>query len=63
MNEVSGSKRRIEMAEGIGKERKKEAMKDIIMELHQGLPVKEAKRRFEKEIGEDPGGFTGYHRY
>jgi hypothetical protein len=40
------------MAEGIGKEGKKEVMKDIIMKLHQGLSVEEAKRRFEKEIGE-----------
>lgn len=40
------------MAEGIGKERKKEVMKDIILKLHQGLSVEEAKRRFEKEIGE-----------
>jgi len=39
------------MAEGIGKEQKKEIMKDIILKLHQGLSVEEAKKRFEKEIG------------
>ncbi len=30
---------------------KKEALKDIILKLHQGLSVNEAKERFEKEIG------------
>ncbi|MBI5969365.1 MAG: DUF438 domain-containing protein [Deltaproteobacteria bacterium] len=39
------------MAEGLGKERKKEIMKDIILKLHQGLSIDEAKNRFEKEIG------------
>jgi len=39
------------MAEGLGKERKKEIMKDIILKLHQGLSIQEAKNRFEKEIG------------
>ncbi len=39
------------MAEGIGKEKKKDVMKDILRELHQGLSVEAAKNRFEKEIG------------
>jgi len=39
------------MAEGIGKEKKKEVMKDILRKLHHGLSVEEAKDRFEKEIG------------
>jgi DUF438 domain-containing protein len=39
------------MAEGIGKEKKKEVMKDILKKLHQGLSLEEAKNRFEREIG------------
>ncbi len=39
------------MAEGMGKERKKEIMKDIIRKLHEGGSLEEAKDRFEKEIG------------
>ncbi|MBM4331817.1 MAG: DUF438 domain-containing protein [Deltaproteobacteria bacterium] len=39
------------MAEGIGKEQKKEIMKDIIRKLHEGLGLEAAKDRFEKEIG------------
>lgn len=39
------------MAEGIGKEKKKEVMKDILRKLHQGLSLEEAKNRFEREIG------------
>jgi len=39
------------MAEGIGKEKKKEVMKDILRKLHHGLSVEEAKKRFEREIG------------
>jgi len=39
------------MPEGIGKEQKKEIMKDIIRKLHEGMSVEEAKGRFEREIG------------
>jgi hypothetical protein len=39
------------MAEGVGKERKKDIMKDIIRKLHEGLSLEEAKNRFEREIG------------
>ena len=39
------------MAEGIGKDKKKEIMKDIIRKLHQGLTTEAAKQRFEKEVG------------
>ena len=39
------------MAEGMGKERKKEIMKDIIRKLHEGASLEEAKDRFEREIG------------
>jgi DUF438 domain-containing protein len=39
------------MSEGLGNSGKKEAMKDIIRELHKGLPVDKAKDRFLKEIG------------
>jgi len=39
------------MAQGIGKEQKKEIMKDIIRKLHEGMGLEEAKIRFEKEIG------------
>lgn len=39
------------MAERIGKEQKKEIMKDIIRKLHEGMSVEEAKGRFEREIG------------
>lgn len=39
------------MAQGIGKEQKKEIMKDIIRKLHEGLGLEAARARFEKEIG------------
>ncbi|MFP4082744.1 MAG: DUF438 domain-containing protein [Candidatus Aminicenantes bacterium] len=39
------------MTDAQDKQRKKEIMKDIILELHQGLSVEEAKKRFEQEIG------------
>jgi len=41
------------MSEGLGskKEEKKKIIKDIILKLHQGLSVNEAKERFEKEVG------------
>lgn len=32
-------------------QRKKDVMKDIILKLHQGLSVEEAKQRFEREVG------------
>jgi DUF438 domain-containing protein len=40
------------MAQRIGKEQKKEIMKDIIRKLHEGLSLEAAKGRFEKEIGQ-----------
>lgn len=39
------------MTESLDKQQKKEVMKDIIRQLHKGLSAKEAKERFEKEIG------------
>ncbi len=39
------------MGEILSKEAKKEIMKDIILKLHQGLSVDEAKERFEEEVG------------
>lgn len=39
------------MGEGLTRNAKKEVMKDIILKLHQGLSVEQAKERFEKEIG------------
>ncbi len=39
------------MSAGLGKKGKKESMRDIILELHRGLPVEKAKERFLKEIG------------
>jgi DUF438 domain-containing protein len=33
------------------KSRKKDVVKDIILKLHQGLSVQQAKERFEKEVG------------
>ncbi len=39
------------MAAGLGKEGKKEAMKDIILQLHRGLSVEQAKARFLEEVG------------
>jgi len=40
------------MSEPLGqKEQRKEVVKDIILKLHQGLPVEEAKERFLKEVG------------
>lgn len=40
------------MVERTEKAAKKEVMKDIIRQLHQGLSAQAAKERFEKEIGE-----------
>ena len=40
------------MSEKLSKQQKKEIMKDIILQLHQGLSTEEAKKRFEKEIGD-----------
>ena len=40
------------MNEKLDKKRKKEIMKDIILKLHKGLSIEEARERFEKEIGE-----------
>lgn len=37
--------------DALNKEAKKEALKDIILELHKGLPAEKARDRFEKEIG------------
>lgn len=39
------------MSEKLSKEEKKKTMKDIILELHQGISVEVAKERFEKEVG------------
>lgn len=39
------------MSESKNKQQKKETMKDIILKLHQGLSIEEAKERFEKEVG------------
>lgn len=39
------------MAEDLTEQTKKEVMKDIILKLHQGLSIDEAKERFEKEVG------------
>ncbi|MCL5072561.1 MAG: DUF438 domain-containing protein, partial [Actinobacteria bacterium] len=39
------------MSEFLGKENKKEIIKDIILKLHQGLSLEEAKKKFEKEAG------------
>jgi DUF438 domain-containing protein len=39
------------MSEGLGKSDKKEAMKDIIRKLHQGLSAERAKERFLREVG------------
>ncbi|MGZ5472243.1 MAG: DUF438 domain-containing protein, partial [Nitrososphaeraceae archaeon] len=33
------------------KENKKEVIKDIILKLHQGLSIEEAKKKFEEEAG------------
>ncbi len=40
------------MGEILGKFTKKESMKEIILQLHQGLSPQGAKERFEKEVGE-----------
>jgi len=40
------------MSKNLDKQRKKEIMKDIILKLHKGLSIEEAKEKFEKEIGE-----------
>jgi uncharacterized protein len=37
--------------ETLNKEAKKQALKDIILQLHKGLPAEKARDRFEKEIG------------
>ncbi len=39
------------MAEALEKEKRKEIMKDIIRQLHEGMSAEEAKERFEKEVG------------
>lgn len=39
------------MSESLSKEAKKAKLKDIILKLHEGLSVTEAKKRFEEEIG------------
>jgi PAS domain S-box-containing protein len=39
------------MSERLGKGQKKEAMRDIILKLHEGLSVEEAKERFLSEVG------------
>ena len=39
------------MGEGLTSQSRKEAMRDIILKLHQGLSAEQAKERFEKEIG------------
>lgn len=40
------------MVEPLSKDTKKELLKDIILKLHHGLSVEEAKERFEREIGD-----------
>jgi len=40
------------MSETLSKEMKKAKLKDIILKLHEGLSVTEAKERFEREVGE-----------
>ncbi|MEE8319034.1 MAG: DUF438 domain-containing protein, partial [Dehalococcoidales bacterium] len=40
------------MSGSTGKNTKKEVMKDIILELHQGLSAEAAKERFETEVGD-----------
>ena len=40
------------MTSDLSKEQKKEIIKDIILKLHEGLPVQEAKERFVKEVGD-----------
>lgn len=40
------------MGRDLDRHAKKEIMKDIILQLHQGLSVDEAKERFEKEVGD-----------
>lgn len=39
------------MGKSEDKETKKEIMKDIILQLHRGLSVEDAKERFEREVG------------
>ncbi|MEM3514505.1 MAG: DUF438 domain-containing protein, partial [Candidatus Hadarchaeum sp.] len=39
------------MTENLSKSAKKEIIKKIILDLHRGLSVEEAKEKFEKEIG------------
>ena len=39
------------MTETLSRELKKARLKDIILKLHQGLSVTEAKERFEQEVG------------
>ena len=40
------------MTESLSKDAKKNIMKDIVLQLHGGLSVEEAKDRFEREIGD-----------
>ena len=40
------------MDKSVSKEAKKQIMKDIILKLHQGLSVEDAKERFEREVGD-----------
>ncbi len=39
------------MSQGVGKQQKKEMIKNIIRELHRGMTPQQAKEKFEKEIG------------
>jgi len=40
-----------EPVDALNKGAKKEALKDIILDLHKGLPAEKARDRFEKEVG------------
>lgn len=39
------------MSQGVGKQQKKEMIKNIIKELHMGMTPQQAKEKFEKEVG------------
>ncbi|HEY8543297.1 MAG TPA: DUF438 domain-containing protein [Pseudothermotoga sp.] len=39
------------MSQGVGKQGKKETIKNIIKELHKGMTPQQAKEKFEKEVG------------
>jgi DUF438 domain-containing protein len=39
------------MSEDLGPKQKKQVVKDIILNLHKGLSVKEAREKFEREVG------------